>query len=71
MEPTGNYHMPTAYFLHDPGFYVSVVNAMLVRGHGNNSLRRAASAALAVLRSGNRRYVLLPVRHSFVFAGTF
>ena len=26
--------------LYDSGFYVSVVNAMLVHGYGNNSLRR-------------------------------
>ena len=41
MEATGNYHLPVASFLHDSGFYVSVVNAMLIHGYGNNSLRRA------------------------------
>ena len=41
MEATGNYHLPVASFLYDSGFYVSVVNAMLVHGYGNNSLRRA------------------------------
>ena len=41
MEATGNYHMPVASFLYDSGFYVSVVNAMLIHGYGNNSLRRA------------------------------
>ena len=40
MEATGNYHLPVASFLYDSGFYVSVVNAMLVHGYGNNSLRR-------------------------------
>ena len=39
-EATGNYHLPVASFLYDSGFYVSVVNAMLVHGYGNNSLRR-------------------------------
>lgn len=41
IEATGNYHLPVACFLYDSGFYVSVVNAMLVHGYGNNSLRRA------------------------------
>lgn len=40
MEATGNYHLPVASFLYDSGFYVSVVNAMLVHGYGNNNLRR-------------------------------
>ena len=34
MEATGNYHMPVAGFLYDSGFYVSVVNAMLVHNYG-------------------------------------
>ena len=41
MESTGNYHAPVAWLLHGAGFYVSVVNAMLVHDYGNNSLRRA------------------------------
>ena len=40
MEATGNYHLPVASFLYDSGFYVSVVNAMLVHGYWNNNLRR-------------------------------
>ena len=40
MEATVNYHLPVASFLYDSGFYVSVVNAMLVHGYGNNNLRR-------------------------------
>lgn len=40
MEATGNYHLPVASFLYDSSFYVSVVNAMLVHGYGNNNLRR-------------------------------
>lgn len=41
MEFTGNYHMIIAQTLHNAGFYVSVVNSMLVHDYGNNSLRRA------------------------------
>lgn len=40
MESTGNYHTPIAWALHDAGFYVSVVNAMLVHDYKNNSLRK-------------------------------
>ena len=38
MEATGNYHTPVAKLLHDAGLYVSVVNAKLVHGYGNNDL---------------------------------
>ena len=40
VEATGNYHAPVAKLLHDAGLYVSVVNAKLVHGYGNNDLRR-------------------------------
>lgn len=40
MEATGNYHAPVAKMLYDAGLYVSVVNAKLVHGYGNNDLRR-------------------------------
>ena len=40
MEATGNYHVPIARSLHDADLYVSVVNAKLVHGYGNNDLRR-------------------------------
>ena len=40
MEATGNYHVSVARPLHDAGLYVSVVNAKLVHGYGNNDLRR-------------------------------
>ena len=36
-EATGNYHLPVASFLYDSGFYVSVVNAMLVHGYMEKS----------------------------------
>ena len=41
MEYIGSYHMLIIRILHDAGFYVSVVNAMLVQDYGNNSLRRS------------------------------
>ena len=39
MEATGDYHTPVARLLHNTGFYVSVVNTMLVHDYGNNTLR--------------------------------
>ena len=53
MEATGNYHMPVAYFLRDSGFYVSVVNAMLVHDYGNNSLRRAKTDKKDAIKLAN------------------
>ena len=41
MEATGNYYLPVAWMLYNAGFYVSVVNAMLIRNYGNNTIRRA------------------------------
>ena len=53
MEATGNYHMPVASFLHNSGFYVSVVNAILVHGYGNNSLRRAKTDKKDAIKLAN------------------
>ena len=53
MEATGNYHLPVASFLYDSGFYVSVVNAMLVHGYGNNSLRRAKTDKKDAIKLAN------------------
>ena len=53
MEATGNYHLPIASFLYDSGFYVSVVNAMLVHGYGNNSLRRAKADKKDAIKLAN------------------
>ena len=41
IESTGNYHAPIAWWLHNAGFRVSVLNPMLTRGYGNNSLHWA------------------------------
>lgn len=41
MEATGNYHAPVAKLLHDAGLYVSVINAKLVHGYGNNDFSEA------------------------------
>ena len=53
MEATGNYHLPVAWLLNDSGFYVSVVNAMLVHDYGNNSLRRAKTDKKDALKLAN------------------
>ena len=53
MEATGNYHLPVASFLHDSGFYISVVNAILVHGYRNNSLRRAKTDKKDAIKLAN------------------
>lgn len=53
MESTGNYHLPVAWLLNDSGFYVSVVNAMLVHDYGNNSLRRAKTDKKDAIKPAN------------------
>ena len=53
MESTGNYHLPVAWPLNDSGFYVSVVNAMLVHDYGNNSLHRAKTDKKDAIKLAN------------------
>lgn len=53
MESTGNYHLPVAWLLNDSGFYVSVVNAMLVHDYRNNSLRRAKTDKKDAIKLAN------------------
>lgn len=53
MEATGNYHFPVAWLLNDSGFYVSVVNAMLVHDYRNNSLRRAKTDKKDAIKLAN------------------
>ena len=53
MEATGNYHLPVAWLLNDSGFYVSVVNAILVHDYGNNSLRRAKTDKKDAIKLAN------------------
>lgn len=63
MEATGNYHLPIAQALHDAGLYVSVVNAKLVHGYGNNDLRRVKTDrkdALKLANYGLDRWLFLP-----------
>lgn len=63
METTGNYHAPVAKLLHDAGLYVSVVNAKLVHGYGNNDLRRVKTDkkdAVKLANYGLDRWLTLP-----------
>ena len=53
MEATGNYHLPVASCLYDSGFYVSVVNTMMVHGYGNNSLRCAKTDKKDAIKLSN------------------
>ena len=63
METTGNYHAPVAKLLHDAGLYVSVINAKLVHGYGNNDLRRVKTDrkdAVKLANYGLDRWLTLP-----------
>ena len=63
MEATGNYHAPVAKLLHDAGLYVSVVNAKLVHGYGNNDLRRVKTDkkdSVKLANYGLDRWLTLP-----------
>ena len=63
MEATGNYHAPVAKQLHDAGLYVSVVNAKLVHGYGNNDLRRVKTDkkdSVKLANYGLDRWLTLP-----------
>ena len=63
MESTGNYHLPVAQALHDAGLYVSIVNAKLVHGYGNNELRRVKTDkkdAVKLANYGLDRWLSLP-----------
>ena len=63
MEATGNYHAPVAKLLHAAGLYVSVVNAKLVHGYGNNDLRRVKTDrkdAVKLANYGLDRWLTLP-----------
>ena len=63
MEATGNYHLPVAQALRDAGLYVSVVNAKLVHGYGNNELRRVKTDrkdAVKLANYGLDRWLSLP-----------
>lgn len=53
MEATGNYHAPIAWLLNNSGFYVSVVNSMLVHDYGDNSLRRAKTDKKDAIKLAN------------------
>ena len=53
MESTGNYHTPIARALYDAGFYVSVVNAMLVHDYKNNSLRKVKTDKKDAIKLAN------------------
>ena len=63
MEATGNYHASVAKLLHDAGLYVSVINAKLVHGYGNNDLRRVKTDrkdAVKLANYGLDRWLTLP-----------
>jgi transposase len=63
MESTGNYHTPIARALYDAGFYVSVVNAILIHDYKNNSLRKVKTDkkdAIKIANYGLDQWLELP-----------
>jgi transposase len=55
MEATGRYHEIVAQELYDNGYFVCVVNPIVVHGYGNNSVRRVSTDkkdALKIARYG-------------------
>ena len=53
MECTGNYHLPIAYALHAAGLFVSAVNAQLIHGFGNNTIRKRKNDRDDAIKAAN------------------
>jgi len=53
MEYTGKYFQPIARYLHNAGFFVSVVNAILVHEYGQNTLRKAKTDKKDAIKLAN------------------
>ena len=53
MEYTGSYWQPIAKVLHDAGFFVSAVNALLIYKYGNNSIRKGKTDKLDAVKIAN------------------
>lgn len=53
MEYTGKYFQPIAHYLHKAGFFVSVVNAILVHEYGQNTLRKAKTDKKDAIKLAN------------------
>ena len=53
MEHTGSYWYPIARTLHEAGFYVSVVNAILIHHFSDNSLRKVKTDRADALKIAN------------------
>ena len=53
MEYTGSYWQPIAKVLHDAGFFVSAVNALLTYKYGNNSIRKGKTDKLDAVKIAN------------------
>lgn len=53
MEATGSYHIPVALALYEAGIYVSVVNPILIRQYGNNSVRRVKTDRKDAIKLAN------------------
>ena len=63
MECTGSYHLPIAYTLREAGLFVSTVNAGLIYGFGNNTIRKVKTDkadAIKIANYGLTNWIDLP-----------
>jgi len=63
MEYTGRYYQPIARYLHETGFFVSVVHAKLIHDYGNNSIRKIKTDkadAIKIASYGLSEWTTLP-----------
>ena len=63
MEYTGNCYLPIAQFLQNNGFFVSVINPLLLRNYGTKSIHKAKTDkkdALKLASYALNGWLLLP-----------
>lgn len=53
MEYTGRYYEPIAWYLHEAGIFVSVVNAILAHDYSGNSLCKVKTDKVVAVKLAN------------------
>ena len=66
MEHTGNYWYPIARELNDAGYFVSIVNAMLIHDFGDNSLRKVKTDRADAMKIANYALAFWETLNRFV-----
>ena len=65
MEHTGTYWYPIARTLHEAGFFVSVVNAILIHNFSDNSLRKVKTDKADALKIANYALAFWGTLHQY------